>query len=139
MSPLRSAFLIVIAALILFGLSELTTAFQEEQTSNTVLIEFPLGDIDISHVESSRGMILNVRSKAISVAARRLYFGDGKHAVKYEGSESGMKTPAGLVNAATIRITNGETIKTTEGTLEKWGRRAGEVYILVPNLKFQSK
>jgi len=130
---------ILITVPILFGLLAPTAALSEERVSNTVMIDFPIGDIEIRHLESSRGMILNVRSKTISIQARRLYFGDGKHAVKYEGSQFGMKTPTGLVKVGAIQIKNGETIKTTADTLEKWGRRPGEVYILVPNLKFDSE
>ena len=139
MSSLRSLLLIIVLPPILLGLSDPTVALAEDRASNTVMIEFPIGDIEIRHLESSRGMILEVMSRPICIEARRLYFGDGKHAVKYEGSQFGMKTPGGLVKVGAIQLKNGETIKTTAATLEEWGSKAGEVYILVPNLQFESE
>jgi hypothetical protein len=114
-------------------------AFAQQRVPNQVEIEFPIGDIEIRHVESDRGMILVVQSATISVKARRLFFGDGEHAVKYESSNFGIKSPQGLVKAGAITIKNGATIETKSTTLEDWADRTDEVYIRLPNLKFETE
>ena len=132
-------FFATLLSLVLFGAPGQAVVFAEDSASNTVMIDFPIGDVEIRHLESSRGMILDVTSRPISLKARRLYFGDGKHAVKYEGSRFGMRTPTGVVKVGAIRIKNGQTIKTTPTTLKKWGSKPNEVYILVLNIKFESE
>ena len=132
----RNLAIILSAFLLVLGIANAVLA--QERKSQTVMIDFPIGDVEIRHLESSRGMILDVRSGPISMEARRLFFGDGEHAVKYEGSQFGLQTPTGVVNVGRVWIKNGQKVKTTAANLKDWGAKSGEVYILVPNLKFDT-
>lgn len=109
-----------------------------EPAPTSVQIEFPIGDIKISYIESSEGMVLKADNRSVSVQARRLFFGDGKHAVAYTATNHGMQTPNGRVNKAALEIKDDTTITTTAENLHKWGKIRGAIYIKVPNLKVET-
>ena len=86
MTLLRCLLVLLLATLLICTSAERVCA--QKPTRNFVEIEFPIGDIEVIFVESSRGMILVATSGTIRMRARRIYFGDGKRAVKYEASKT---------------------------------------------------
>ncbi|MEN8679264.1 MAG: hypothetical protein ABF391_04350 [Akkermansiaceae bacterium] len=104
-----------------------------------VEIEFPIGDVNFRHDETLQGMMLTITSGEISMRARCVYVGDGEKAVKYEASQFGMITHAGVSKRGAIIIKNGERILTDAAELTDWGTKAHGIYILIPNIEFAVK
>ena len=138
MTLLRCLLVLLLATLLICTSAERVCA--QKPTRNFVEIEFPIGDIEVIFVESSRGMILVATSGTIRMRARRIYFGDGKRAVKYEASNSGIETPSSNKKiGGGFDIDDGMTIIAESTKLEEWGAKSNEIYVKVPNLKFKVK
>ncbi len=129
-------FQLVILCLTFLAATENLSA--QNSLTSSIRIEFPIGDVTVSYVESSEGMVLVAKSKSVSVRASRLHFGDGEHSVTYAATANGIETPNGMLNAARFKIKDGTILKPNAKKLNSWGRKRGEVYILVPNLRFQA-
>ncbi len=129
---------LVLAAFLLF-VTQPAEIFAQERLPNFVEIEFPIGDVEVRLVESSRGMILVITSARITMRARRVYFGDGENSVKYEATNFGIETPAGVDKKGGFDIDDGATIEVESAKLKKWGSNSNEIYIKVPNLKFETQ
>ena len=100
-----------------------------------VLIEFPIGDVEIRHVEGPRGMILTVEHRQVGVQGRQFYLGDGEHAVRFAASLQGIQTPGGVRKAARIMLDNPAVLTVPPSAAQPWAEQSGEIYIRVPNLK----
>lgn len=105
--------------------------------SSSVRVELPLGNIQISYVESDEGMVLDLYCRGTSVRSQRFYLGDGHVAVKVEASPRGFLAPNGLINAALLEIKEGSTIMLPKAKYEKWGAQPREVYVQTESVKFE--
>lgn len=138
MTNLRCLLVMLIVTLMFCTTAEFS--FAQKPARNFVEIEFPIGDIEVIFVESSRGMILVATSGTIRMSARRIYFGDGEHAVKYEASNSGIETPSSNKKiGGGFNIDDGITIIAESRKLEEWGAKPNEIYVKVPNIEFKTK
>lgn len=106
---------------------------------SSVRVEIPRGKVRIVYVESDEGMVLLVEGNGVAVRARRVFLGDGKIAVPFEATTQGFFTPNGKVNAAALVLKENSTYAFPAGMEQAWGRRAGEVYVLTPGIRFEMK
>ncbi len=101
-----------------------------------VQVQLREGDIQIDYIEAAEGMSLLLTCRGVTVQGRRLFLGDGKEAIRFEATE-GFYTHRGLINAAGVDIDIAKKLKVAKSQVEKWGVRDGEIYVRVPELKFE--
>ncbi len=107
-----------------------------QKLQSPILVELPIGEIEIDYIEGKFGMTLMAKCKGVSLTAHRIYLGDGKIAVLFEGTNDGFFTPNGKVNAAGLRFSQGHNLRIPANKVEAWGEKPGEVYLRSENLKF---
>ncbi len=120
------------------------TGFSEELVRrasfrSTIQVDLGEGDLSIGYVETEEGMVLLADVEGSKVRARRIFIGDGKQAVAFESTRDGFLTPNGIKNAAGIEFPRDKVYEVPKVTIEPWGARAGEVYLLTKRIKLVAR
>ena len=132
-----------LSILLAIGITLAPTAVSGDEKSppvplrSPVQIKLPISDVQIKYVESREGMVLIATCNYVSVQSQRFYLGDGKNAVLFSAGNDGFQTPSGKQNVGALTLKDGATIQVNDTTLQPWAARPGEIYLLVPNLKFK--
>lgn len=111
---------------------------QDSAQRDPILVDFPIGDVEVRVVESSSGMVMSVEHRHVGIRSSRVYFGDGTRAVLYTATNSGVEGPHGKQVDAAFRIKDGTEMVVPESALVTWGKERGAVYVRVPNLTFKT-
>ena len=103
-----------------------------------VEVQLPEGDLRMSFVEAPGGMALLLHAGDSHVRANRLFLGDGKIAVAYEATNSGVHSQGRwLPNQAAFDFKHRSVIEVSSEHAQKWGARAGEVYVRLQGVEFR--
>lgn len=138
----KFGFLVVIVVVALATIS--WRGFGQDKPSQTALassvqVEIPDGDVEIAYIESPEGMVLDLESTDTHVQSQRFYLGDGKKAVLFEANSKGFFGPDGQIHAAGVKYKEGFSLQVSPEKLVPWGKKRGEVYVLTPGLKLESR
>jgi hypothetical protein len=104
----------------------------------SIQVQLPEGELRLSYAESPEGMALLLHAGDAHVRGRRLWLGDGKIAVAYEATNSGVVSQGRkLPSAAAFDFNHRTVIEIHPDHAHKWGQKAGEVYVKLQGVQFK--
>ena len=104
----------------------------------SIQVQLPEGELRLSYIESAEGMALLLHAGDSHVRGRRLWLGDGKIAVSYEATNSGVISQGRrLPNAAAFDFDHSTVIQVHPEHMHRWGQQSGETYVKLQGVKFK--
>ena len=142
----RLAAMVMLTAGVLSGATGAPCAGQEPLNlpEGVAHVTLPPGAVQIEHVTHKGKQLLLLSAGELTIYARQLYFGDGRHAMGFEATKDGMQQlgPGGRVG----RVLKGMTykpetpIRVASGDYYKAGQlKAGSLYATTASLRFEFK